>query len=90
VGNVFADAGRADHLARGRAQYGVVPLNQPWLAGSGEDFVLVMPCGWQISELRGEHVFHVAAIGRADEYLEPIPADHLLAPPIRELQELLD
>ena len=88
LGDVFADACRSDHIAGSRPQHRIVPANEPTLARTCEDLVLVMPCFGHVGEERRENIFHIVNFGRYEK-LEPVSPDNFLVSPTGQAEQVL-
>ena len=89
LSDVFADACRSDHIAGSRPQHRIVPANEPTLARTCEDLVLVMPCFGQVGEeSREKRVFQIVNFGRYEK-LEPVSPDNFLVSPTGQAEEVL-
>ena len=87
-GDVLADTGDSNHLARSGVQNRIVPAEETSFARSCVHLVLDMPCLGRVGEQRLEKRFYVGQFS-GNKHFKPVLPDHFLKRPSGKLEQEL-
>lgn len=87
-GDIFAETRRSDQITGRGSQQGILPTNEPALAGTRQNLILMVPREGLLGENACKELPQVINFSGYEEF-EPVPSNHLRSLPSGQLQKVI-